>query len=105
MIDVKTQYSTYNNCVVQLDNYMADGSLAIELWNKEEGPIARLTVCLSNPEIEKNQAYVDTNNCPWAEKLIKDYNLGKPTEDVGFSGYCAYPLYEFNLEELKKHEK
>lgn len=48
----------------------------------------------------KNAAYIDTNNFPWATQLIyKGFAI-----DTGFtkkSGYCEYPLYQFNEEWLK----
>ena len=51
----------------------------------------------------KNRAYVDTNNFPEAMSLISEYRLGKLTGNIGASGYCNYPEYEFNLAEVEKH--
>ena len=50
----------------------------------------------------KNCAYIDLNNCPYAEQLLKD---GIAT-DTGFtkeSGFCKYPLWEFKEDFLKEH--
>jgi putative membrane protein len=50
---------------------------------------------------EIDKAFVDTNNCPWAEKFISDNKLGKPTGIKAASGYCVYPQYRFDMEKLK----
>ena len=49
---------------------------------------------------EYNLAFLDTNNCSWAEKMLKQHKLAKDTGDWGCSGYCKYPLYEFNLDKF-----
>lgn len=79
-----------------------DGNTSIRLWTKNDGPWGSLTVNLPDmfPRLEKDYAFVDTNNMPDAEEFIKKYKLGKPTGLYGYSGYCKYPLYQFNLEKL-----
>ena len=49
---------------------------------------------------DESHAYIDTNNCPWAEEFLQENGIAKPDpRDIyGMSGYCAYPLYEFNPE-------
>ena len=49
----------------------------------------------------ESKAFVDTNNCPWAEEFIQENGLGEFTGIYGNSGFCTYPLYEFNLGKLK----
>ena len=49
-----------------------------------------------SPYIPRNMAYIDTNNCPWAEEFLKDNNLAEDTGTTGLSGFCEYPLYKFN---------
>lgn len=104
---VKTEYATYEDCHLNVDRYTADYSLAIMIYNEEDGPIANLTKCLpSNGFVgDDTKSFVDTNNCPWAEDFIKEYHLGAPTGLFEYSGYCAYPLYKFNLDELEKYAK
>ena len=49
----------------------------------------------------KNCAYIDTNNCEFADQLCKQ---GLAT-DTGFyksSGFCQYPLWEFNEATLRE---
>lgn len=95
---VKTEYGTYKITSVAMSRYRADNSLAIELWC-DDGPFARLTVCLLD-KLKENESYVDTNNCPWAEDFIREYKLG---EIVGYkaSGYCLYPKVAFDLDRLR----
>lgn len=87
-------------------NYVSNRSLAIEvLYHDEEYdcdmPFARLTVNLNDKNLKPNQAYVDTNNTGnlidylEAEGVAKFAGVCKP------SGYCLYPLYEFDELFLK----
>lgn len=101
---------------VELNRYVADNTLYIELWCDTDGfpePFATLTTCLDitsslKPEyrslVKDNVSFLDTNNCPWAIEFVKEYKLGKPTTIISHSGYCTYPLYEWDLDALKKYE-
>ena len=80
-----------------------DGGLAIAMdyLDDEFGcmlPFARLTVNLGRQN--NGYAYVDTNNCPWAEDFIKENGLGEFTGKICRSGFCEYPLYKFNMEKI-----
>lgn len=102
---LKTDFGTYGDIVITTDKYRFGGSLAIELVSESEGPFARLTVCLEDdlglPYIlAGDEAFVDTNNCPWAVDFIKENGLGEPTGRTARSGFCVYPLYRFNLKKL-----
>ena len=98
---VKTQFGEYE-VSTEVTTYANNGTLAIQLWC-EDGPFAVLTVNISDAHREGCQ-YVDTNNCPWAEQFIHDYNLGEPTGNYGMSGFCFYPEYKFNIEEIEKYK-
>ena len=85
-----------------------NGNLAIRLDYFDEDlqgwlPFVNLTVNFEN-KLSEDQAYVDTNNCPWAEEFIEEYQLGEDTGRIKMSGYCFYPLYRFNLEKIKEYE-
>lgn len=83
--------------------YSNNGNLAIVLRCENGEPFSTLTVNLSDyPKLKPNMAFVDTNNNLTAEEFIKEYELGKPTGTIGFSGYCVYPLYEFDLDKIKE---
>ena len=49
----------------------------------------------------KNAAYVDLNNCPFAERLL-DLRLAQETLLSKESGYCRYPLWLFDEDFLKE---
>lgn len=83
--------------------YLSNKTLAIQAWC-DEGPFATLTVNLENFLQGKDSAFVDTNNCPWAEQFIQDNGLGEPLGVYGESGWCTYPLYQFNLDEIPERK-
>ena len=62
-------------------------------------PFATLTVNLKN-NLPMDHAFVDTNNCRWAEKFIEDNGLGEFTGRYASSGYCTYPLYKFYMDKI-----
>ena len=49
---------------------------------------------------DESHAFIDTNNCPWAEEFLQENGIAKPDPRniQGVSGFCTYPLYEFNPE-------
>lgn len=101
MITYTTPYFSYD-CHVAIDRYVANDGLAIELWNEEDGPIARITVCLPKYKVAEDEAFVDTNNNPGIMEVIEKYKLGE-LKGSGVSGFCCYPLVKFNMAELRKH--
>ena len=46
-------------------------------------------------------SYLDTNNAPFIVKFLLDNKLGKLTGRTAQSGFCEYPEFEFDLEEMK----
>lgn len=104
VLEVKTSYSVYKDCILQVAKYQADNSMAVEIWNENEGPIARVTVCLCDPGIKEDEAYVDTNNCPWAVEFLESNGIAKRTGSTRRSGYCKYPLMKFDREKMAEFE-
>lgn len=102
MVKVKTIFGKEVDCIVNVGMY-TKGGVMVRLSTAYE-PYATLTTKLDVAGFSDEYAFVDTNNCPWAEELIKEYNLGKPTGMSARSGYCTYPLYKFNFDELEKHK-
>ena len=97
---VNTFFGT-ETCTLSAGKYADNKHIALQLWCAE-GPFATLTVNLRETRSHPgNYAFVDTNNAPWAESLIKRLKIGKPTGKWAHSGFCAYPLYEFDLEKVK----
>ena len=95
-----TDYGTYD-VHIHRSTYYKPKNLAIML-DYDEGPFATLTVNLEGAHLPADCAYVDTNNCPWAEEFIAAYKLGKYLGIHGHSGFCEYPLYRFDLDKIPK---
>lgn len=114
-LSVQLYGTEYKITRIGVERYQADNILAIQLYCLDEEfgieePFATLTVCLdvtrlSNRPVKKNEAFLDTNNCPWAEEFVKKYKLGTPTDMTMRSGYCTYPLYKWDIEELEKYKE
>ena len=62
---------------------------------------AVLTVSFGEFISIKNSAYIDTNNCPFAEQLLRQ-GIAEPTGLCKTSGYCQYPLWVFKEEFLRE---
>ena len=71
--------------------------------DEDIGELTSVVEEIADRLVEENKAYVDTNNCPWAEDFIEKNGLGKFLGIYGNSGYCTYPLYEFDLGKLREH--
>lgn len=82
--------------------YANNSSLAILLETVDGEPFATLTVNLCDGVANNEYAYVDINNCSWAKEFIEKNKLGTPTGRIGYSGFCQYPLYKFNIEQIKE---
>ena len=65
-------------------------------------PYGTLTVSFGEYISAKNCAYIDTNNCPFAEQLL-EYGIAHNTGLTKQSGFCKYPLWVFSEEFLKEH--
>ena len=98
-----------------LRNYEVGGREAIQAWSirKDDGgiwkePYANITVNLPEyelpePKVHGFYAFIDTNNCPWAEQVLFDTGIGIPTGKFRTSGYCNYPIYFIFTANLKKY--
>ena len=105
---VKTNYGEYTITRLEIGKYSSGNNLAIELicidedWGMEES-FATLTVNLNGAmPLKENEAFIDTNNCPWAIDFIKDNKLGEYMGIECPSGYCKYPLYSFDIDKLRR---
>ena len=86
-------------------NYANNDSLAIQLFEKDGSPFATITVNLDNALQNDEYAFLDTNNCPWAEDFVIKNGLGEFTGFLGASGFCSYPLYQFDKVKLANATK
>lgn len=98
--EVATAFSHEPNCILRRNEYSNNKHIALSVWC-EDGPFANITVNL--PETKrhpKNFGFVDNNNFPQAIELIKELGIGKFAGEYAHSGWCAYPLYEFDLDKI-----
>lgn len=63
-------------------------------------PYASLTVNFGEFIGAKDCAYVDTNNCYFADQLLAQ-GIARDTGLTKQSGFCTYPLWQFNAEFLQ----
>ena len=101
-------YNYYGEEKVTLEiaNYSSNGNLAIQMFSCDENgyeePFATLTVNL-DIKLPEDCAFLDTNNLRDAINFVLKYNLGKFTGISRTSGFCEYPLFQFNLKEVEKY--
>lgn len=88
-------------------HYINNDNLAVQMWcwDDEEFPElwSTLTVNLTK-KCKPNCAFIDINNndnhiIDW----LTENKLGTPTGNYETSGYCTYPEFEFDMEELNKY--
>lgn len=68
---------------------------------EEREQYAVLTVSFGEFISVKNSAYIDTNNCRFAEQLL-DQGIAESTSFTKESGFCTYPLWVFKEDFLKE---
>lgn len=78
---------------LQLTQYANNKRPALQLWC-EDGPYATLSVNLPKEKCGADQFYVDTNNCPWAQRFLLDNGIAEPTGEIACS---AYPLWQLTV--------
>lgn len=103
IVSDKTEWAVYKDCFLQVARYQADNSRAIEIWNNEDGPIARITVCIAGSGLTEDETVIDTNNCPWAMEFIKQHGFGQATGRMVKSGYCTYPVVKLDIEKIGEY--
>lgn len=95
---------TEHTLVLSKEEYDNNGTLAIVVLEinsaGEEEYFDTITTNIPWGSADESHAYIDTNNCSWAEKMLKQHRFAKDTYNVIGSGYCKYPLYEFNLSKF-----
>ena len=84
-------------------NYVDNNNLYLGLFDPQNGPFGDLTVNIK--DLPYNQAAVNVNNGPWVEQFIKLHNLGEPTGLMLQSGFCTYPIYQFDMKRIEEFTK
>lgn len=85
---------------VRFTNYANNRTLAVQLTGARPpwAAFATITVNLNWPVQDQDHAFIDTNNCPWAEEFLCDNGIAEFAGVTGKSGFCTYPLYRFNRD-------
>lgn len=91
---------------LETNTYTENGNLCVGLICWDEGfrePWSNLTVNLG-VKCKPNCSFIDTNNngdgiISWLEAN----KLGKLTGRMEMSGYCIYPEFEFDMDEVDKY--
>ena len=100
------KYGNDHPMTFYLNKYAQNGNLYVELITHEEGyaePWQDLTVNLGI-KCAEDCAFIDTNNNdPDIIAWLEENNLGELTGRVEASGWCLYPEFQFNMQELKKY--
>lgn len=94
-------YGTVYKVYTYIGKYASNNNIAVELITEDGEPFTTLTVNIER--LEEGLACIDTNNCPEAIDLIKKYNLGEFTNNYCYSGYCQYPIFKLNIDNLNKY--
>lgn len=101
-LKVKTRFGEYE-CHINLGKY-TNGNTCLSLSTIDGLPFANITVNLGDVR-GVDYAFLDTNNSPFSQYLMKEYKLGEYADFNQISGWCVYPLYKLNLDEIKKYTK
>lgn len=99
-----TQYGDEMKVQLKISQYLSNGCIYIGLSSyTEDGlePYGDVTVNLREGAPDYC-GYIDTNNMPELEKFLTENDIGTFTGFMGFSGFCAYPMYSFNAEKLRE---
>ena len=68
---------------------------------EETEQYAVLTVSFGEFISVKNSAYIDTNNCYFAQQILEQ-GVAQDTGLSKNSGFCQYPLWQFNEDFLRE---
>lgn len=102
---LSTEFGNFEIILTE-ERYSFDDSLAVEAYEVEGDQVtdlfATLTVCLPGGSFRRPKpgpgepAFLDTNNNGYAERFLRENKLAKKTGVARSSGYCTYPLYEWD---------
>ena len=79
-------------------SYAQNGNLAVLSYEENGEPFADVTVNFYF--LEPGCAFIDANNFPEIGNILEQEGIATPLNQYKRSGYCDYPLYEFNMARL-----
>ena len=108
---IKTKYGEDNSFHIGIGGYdivnFSSNQSILEtcqlVWTSGTGlctEYCMLTVSFGEFIGMKNCAYIDSNNCDFTAQLLEQ-GMAKPTGFTKHSGFCEYPLWEFDEQSLK----
>lgn len=80
------------------EKYSSNNALAVVMYYEDMDEEDVITVNIPGGTQSDTLAFVDTNNMPDIVKWLTENEIARETGIVARSGYCAYPLMEFDLE-------
>ena len=99
-------FSLEERMCLKLQHYSSNNRIALQLLYFDLSckgflPYAMLTVNIPNAKSSSKTVFLDTNNCPFAERLLIDtLHVAKRTNHFAVSGFCVYPEVELNANKL-----
>ena len=103
-LELKTQFGTTENVTLTVNTYVDNNSLYVGMTTAGDGfpePYGDVTVNLLS-SVPPYCAFVDTNNMPELEDFLVKNGIAEFTGLTQKSGYCSYPLYQFNAEKMHR---
>lgn len=86
------------------DKYIYTDRLYLGIVDIENDELyADLTVNLPTYSCDISSGYLDINNCRHVREFIEKYKLGEYAGVEVKSGFNKYPLYDFDIREIKKY--
>lgn len=104
-----THYDTTYELTFYKSRYIADNSIFIEAWCREDGddywePYADVTKCLYERPAD-GCSFLDTNNVGHLIQAMVDEGYVELTGRTASSGWCEYPEGRFDKEWLEGLEE
>lgn len=106
----KSEWGKTYDVALKVSKYNNNGSLSIMMMCENfsgmmDEPFGVVTVNLPQSKLfadfAPNTQFVDTNNLPNIEKFLVENKIAKKGDIIGYSGFCQYPSYEFDLDAIK----
>lgn len=102
IFDFRVFDSTTYMVSIHVGSYRNNNNVYIGMITREDGftePFGDISVNID--KLPPFHAALDTNNLPHVAEFVEIQGLGKPTGIRLTSGFCTYPVYEFDRDALR----
>lgn len=92
-------------CYIEINSYASNGNMAVIL-RVAEGHLQDAhygTATVNLHPLDDNCGFLDYNNMPLIPGIFERLGIAKPTGIKAQSGYCSYPLYQFDMAKLREY--